>query len=96
MENQIKERLESGGEPEKVAAFCLDTVAQVVREATVEAQNRYPGLPVLCSGGVASNTRLRYVLTELCQAIFAQPKYSTDNAMGTAILGRRMLCKRKG
>ena len=96
VENQIKERLESGGEPEKVAAFCLDTVAQVVREATVEAQNRYPGLPVLCSGGVASNTRLRYVLTELCQAIFAQPKYSTDNAMGTAILGRRMLCKRKG
>ena len=90
VENQIKERLESGGEPEKVAAFCLDTVAQVVREATVEAQNRYPGLPVLCSGGVASNTRLRYVLTEDCRAVFAEPQYATDNAVGVAVLAHRL------
>jgi len=54
-----------------------------VCQATQEARDRYPGLPVLCSGGVASNTRLRAVLTG---AVFAQPQYSTDNAMGTAIL----------
>ena len=45
----------------------------------------------LCSGGVASNRRLRYVLTEFCQAIFAEPRYSTDNAMGTAVLTWRAL-----
>ena len=95
VENQIKERVERGEAHEEVAAFCLDTVAQAVREATVEAQNRYPGLPVLCSGGVASNTRLRYVLTEFCQAIFAQPRYSTDNAMGVAILDCRLAHKEK-
>ena len=38
-----------------------------------QAQDQYPGLPVLCSGGVASNRHLRHVLTEFCQAIFAQP-----------------------
>ena len=59
--------------------------------ATQEAQRRYPGLPVLCSGGVASNSQLRSGMIHLCGAIFAQPEYSTDNAMGTAILTWRAL-----
>lgn len=91
MENKVKQLHEKGEAPERIAAFALDTVAQVVRRATVEAQDRYPGLPLLCSGGVASNSRLRYVLTEFCQAIFAQSQYSTDNAMGVAILAHRLL-----
>lgn len=95
VENKVKELAEGGESPQRVAAYCLDTVAQAVREATVEAQNRYPGLPLLCSGGVASNTRLRYMLTEFCQAIFAEAKYSTDNAMGVAILGCRLAHKEK-
>ena len=42
-----------------VARFTLDTVCSVVLRATQEAQRRCPGLPVLCSGGVASNRQLR-------------------------------------
>ena len=91
MENKVKAMAERGEEPAEIARFALDTVADVVRLVTVEAQNRWPGLPVLCSGGVASNSRLRYVLTEFCQAIFAAPEFSTDNAMGVAILTHRML-----
>ncbi len=91
MENQVKALAAEGEDPASIARFALDAVCGVVRLATVEAQNRYPGLPVLCSGGVASNRRLRYVLTEFCQAIFAEPRYSTDNAMGTAVLTWRAL-----
>lgn len=91
MENQVKELKEEGVEPANIARFAIDAVTSVVHRATVEAQSRWHGLPVLCSGGVASNCRLRYILTELCQAIFAEPKYSTDNAMGTAILTWRAL-----
>ena len=40
---------------------------------------------MLCSGGVASNTLLRQVMEPL-GAVFAQPRFSTDNAMWTAIL----------
>ncbi len=86
VENQVKQMAERGEPRADIARFAIQTVSGVVRRATVEAQNRWPGLPVLCSGGVASNSRLRYVLTEFCQAVFAQPQYSTDNAMGTAIL----------
>ena len=86
MENQVKKLLERGEKPADIARVALNTVCDVVHRATVAAQDQYPGLPVLCSGGVASNRHLRHVLTEFCQAIFAQPQFATDNAMGTAIL----------
>ena len=89
VENQVK-ALAAEGAPETVARFVLDTVADVVRRATLAAMEEHPGLPVLCSGGVASNTRLRHVLTEACQAVFAPPQYSADNAMGAAILAYRL------
>ncbi len=86
MENQVKALKEKGEKPANIARFTLDAVFDVVARATQEAQRQYPGLPVLCSGGVASNSLLRRGLSELCGAVFAQPQYATDNAMGTAIL----------
>ena len=91
MENKVKAMMEQGVESANVARFVLDTVADVVVRATKEAQERYPGLPVLCSGGVASNRQLRAAMERRCGALFAQPRYSTDNAMGTAILTYRAL-----
>ena len=88
MENKAKTMLEKGAAPADVARFALLTVAQVVYRATRAALERYPGLPVLCSGGVASNSLLRQVMAPL-EAVFAPPQYSTDNAMGTAILAWR-------
>ena len=91
MENKVKQLMEAGEEPAAIARFTLDTVCGVVLRATQEAQRRWPGLPVLCSGGVASNRQLRRVLESRCGALFARPQYSTDNAMGTAILTWRAL-----
>ena len=88
MENQIQNLTARKKSPAYVANFALNTVAQVVRRTTEEAQSRWPGLPVLCSGGVASNRRLRAALP---QAIFAAPEYSIDNAMGIAILSHRAM-----
>ena len=86
MENQVKALAEEGELPANIARFALDAISNVVWRATQEAQRQYPGLPVLCSGGVASNSQLRAGLTKLCGAVFAEPRYSTDNAMGAAIL----------
>ena len=91
MENQVKKLMAEGEKPANIARFTLDTVIDVVLRATQEAHRRYPGLPVLCSGGVASNSQMRQALTEICGALFAQPRYSTDNALGTAILTQRVL-----
>ncbi len=91
MENQIKALAERGEEKASIARFTIDAVASVVLRATEEARARYPGLPVLYSGGVASNSRLRAELTAMDDVLFAEPRYSTDNAMGTAILTWRAL-----
>ena len=89
MENKVRQMAAGGERPENVAAFALRCVAHAVETATLQAMEREPGLPVLCSGGVASNSMLRQVMSRRCGAVFAQPRYSTDNAMGTAILTYR-------
>ena len=49
----------------------------------------YPALRVVFSGGVASNSMLRKVIAPL-NPVFSQPQFSTDNAMGVAVLAHRM------
>ena len=96
MENKVKELLEKGEKSANIARFTLDTITGVVLRATQEAQKRWPGLPVLCSGGVASNRQLRAAMERGCGAVFAQPRYSTDNALGVAILTHRALEREGG
>lgn len=91
MENKVRQLHEKGASAGEIARFVLDLVADVVLRTTQAAQKEYPGLPVLCSGGVASNHRLRQVMESGCGALFSQPQYSTDNAMGVAILTQRLL-----
>lgn len=91
MENKVKELLEQGEKPANIARFTIDTIMNVLLRATQEAQRRWPGLPVLCSGGVASNRQIRSAMEGICGAVFAQPRYATDNALGVAILAHRAL-----
>ncbi len=78
------------GDAAETAGYALRCVAQAVLMATKNAQKEYPGLPVVFSGGVASNSMLREVIAPL-EPIFAQPQFSTDNAMGVAVLAHRAL-----
>ncbi len=88
VENQVQKRIDVGMPAEDVARFVLNTVAYVVDRVTRSAQSAYNKLPVLLSGGVASNLLLRQ---KLDYAYFAQPQFSTDNAMGVAILTARAM-----
>ena len=86
MENKVTELVKRGAPGEEVARFALNTVTDAVVRATRRAMERFPGLPVLCSGGVASNRRLRRTMETDCGAVFASPQYATDNALGIALL----------
>ncbi len=88
VENQVQKRIDAGMAEEDVARFVLNTLAAVIDRVTHTALERYPGLPILMSGGVASNALLRKTLD---YAYFAQPQYSTDNAMGVAVLTSRAM-----
>ena len=90
VQNKVQQYHEKNGIPAETAAYALRCVAYAVFRATQQALQRYPGLPVVFSGGVASNTMLRQALEPL-NPIFAQPQYSTDNAMGVAVLAHRAM-----
>lgn len=90
MENKIGTLIRDGMDPADAARYTFETLASVLARTTKWARKTYGDLPVLCSGGVASNTLLRRRLEPL-GAVFASAKYSTDNALGVAILTHRAL-----
>lgn len=89
VQNKVQQFHSGGACAAETAAYALRCVAGAVLQATQNAQKAYPGLPVVFSGGVASNSMLREMMQPL-QPVFAQPQYSTDNAMGVAILASRL------
>ena len=87
VQNKVQQYAEKNC-PAETAAYALRCVCYAVQAATKNAQKQYPGLEVVFSGGVASNSMLRFVMKD---AIFSEPQYSTDNAMGVAVLAHRLL-----
>lgn len=85
LENKIAQFRASGASAEDTARYALLSVCRAVCGATREALMRYPALPVIFSGGVASNSMLRARCGEF-DAVFAAPEFSTDNALGIAVL----------
>ena len=91
VENNMNALAEQGWAPADICWYVLASVIHGVEKATKQALKKYPGLPVLCAGGVASNQLLRETMVKTCGAVFAEPRFSTDNAMGVAILTWRRL-----
>ena len=73
----------------ETAAYALRCVCYAVYKATENALKEYPGYSVVFSGGVASNSMLREFMKPL-DPVFSQPQFSTDNAMGVAVLADRL------
>ena len=90
MENKIRGMIEQGVSAADVCRYTLETLAYVLARTTAWAKETYGDLPVLCSGGVASNSLIRSRMEPL-GAVFAPPQYSTDNALGVAILTHRAM-----
>ena len=89
VQNKVQQYHAANGDSRETAAYALRCVAKAVYLATEQALKAYPGLRVVFSGGVASNSLLREIIAPL-DPIFSQPQYSTDNAMGVAVLAHRM------
>ena len=89
MQNKVQQFYEKCGDPAETAAYALRCVVYAVHKATENALKAYPGLEVVFSGGVASNSMLRELTKDL-NPVFCPPQYSTDNAMGVAVLTHRM------
>lgn len=85
VQNKVQKFYEDNPDPAETAGYAMRSICDLIFRATENAMKKYPDLPVVFSGGVASNSMLRQILSPL-KPIFAKPEYSTDNAMGIAVL----------
>ena len=90
VQNKVQQFYGKGSAPDDTASYALRSVIFAVTKATQQAMKAYPGLPVVFSGGVASNSLLRKETAKF-NPVFAEPRYSTDNALGIAVLTYRHL-----
>ena len=68
----------------------LENQCNALLAAGKAAQKEYPGLPVVCAGGVMSSDIIRaWVQKRLPQVYFVPGQYSSDNAIGVSILAAR-------
>ena len=90
VQNKVSAYFENCKNSVETAGYVLRCVCYAVFAATKNAMKVYPGLPVVFSGGVASNEMLRQKIAPL-DPVFAKPEFSTDNAMGIAVLAYRQM-----
>ncbi len=86
LENQCRNLYEKGESPENVAKYCMCGVLSALVGMADALIAKYGNLPILFSGGVASNAMLKRELTARYGAYFAEPAFSADNAAGIAVL----------
>lgn len=90
LQNQCEGLLKQGNTPAYVAKYCLTSIAKTVVGMVAAARKNYPGLPVLCAGGVMSSGTIRRYIEDRCgQVYFAPAEYSADNAAGVALIGAK-------
>ena len=87
VQNKVQQYHETHG-AEDTAYYAIRSIGETVLKISRNAQKLYPGLEIVFSGGVASNSMLRDLTAPLCP-VFAEPAFSTDNAMGVAVLTSR-------
>ena len=87
VQNKVQEFYARGASKCDTAFYVLHCLTDAIVRATKNALERFPALEVVFAGGVASNSMLRERCgAEGLPAVFCAPEFSTDNAMGTAIL----------
>ena len=85
IQNQAEKFFADTQSPVDTARFVMNCIVGCIADATRAALAEHPGLAVVFSGGVASNSMLRERMREF-SPVFAEPQFSTDNAMGVAVL----------
>ncbi|MEE1116275.1 MAG: hypothetical protein UH851_05430 [Clostridia bacterium] len=72
-----------------VCDYTFSFVANTLDKLSENLRIEYPDIPIVYSGGVMSNSKIKDVLSKRNNTYFARPEFSSDNAAGVALLCRR-------
>ncbi|MCQ2417672.1 MAG: peptidase M22 [Oscillospiraceae bacterium] len=90
LQNQCEAMVNKQVPPADIAAYCLYSIAAVIKAMTIAAEKKHGNIPVLYAGGVMSDILIQNQLKKLpLKTAFAEPAFSCDNAAGIAIYGAR-------
>ena len=87
IENKVQDYYFDTKSREDTAYYAIRSIISAIDGATKNAKEQFGDLPVLFAGGVSSNLLLR----EIVPGIYSEPRYSSDNAVGIAILAYRQV-----
>ena len=91
-ESQAMKRLEQGCDKAAVARGVLESIALSLKKSLEAHHKEHPFKTVVAGGGVTASKVLRETLkSPLFHVLFANPKYSTDNACGVALIGDKAI-----
>ncbi|MBO4422305.1 MAG: hypothetical protein J5879_02615 [Clostridia bacterium] len=88
VQNKAEQLFKDGAPHPLIAAYVIEYIRKTIDKMTRSALEAEK-LPLLFSGGVASNITLKEYFTKEYGAYFASPEFSSDNAAGTALLTYR-------
>jgi len=87
LENQCDRLMKEGYSAAYVCKFCLLAIARTVVKMIQAAHQQYPGLPVVCAGGVMSSDIIRgYVQKQMPGTWFVDGRFASDNAIGISVI----------
>lgn len=86
LENQCGRAIDEGASPEDAARYCLEFVSATLEKAAEYAVKKFGELPIICAGGVMSDSIIAERLKRKFGAKFAAPEFARDNAAGVAVL----------
>ncbi len=86
LENMASRMYEESADKQKTAAFVFDYVGASLGYMSRSYLDTYGDMPLVYAGGVMSSHILRERLERQFRGCFAPPAFSSDNAVGTAVL----------
>ncbi|MCQ2353559.1 MAG: peptidase M22 [Clostridia bacterium] len=88
LQNLAVNMIQHGEDPCAVCAFVFTFIGKTLYKMALNAREICGDLPIVWAGGVMSNSIIKTMLSGLGKVYFAEPQYSADNAVGTALLCR--------
>ncbi len=90
-ETRYSRKISEGADSGEIAYCVMKCIAQSVRQSIEFAKEKYNVENVLMVGGVSSSEMLRAEFSDMPGVYFAEPQFSTDNAVGVCEIGARWI-----
>ncbi len=85
-ENLLKQYYGETKDESATAAYTFSYVGKTLVKTTQSLLEKYGDMPVVYAGGVMSNSIIKNMLRKIPNTYFAEPRFSSDNAAGIALL----------